>query len=243
MSDPTPLIQVNSTIGNFRPCDYGLNRLADKIQLAEGDSNRRARAINFAQHAIQCFSYITHPVDLGIQGISYPILLGLNPFITIGINIGNRTWKKALGGIPLLPVKLAMAVPKVIAYEGVKIVELAWSIFGFNALVNTIKGKKQTEIFFLKRIYEKNYVKGLNEYREKALLTPKKVITIPDLYKPKIFQNKDLTLNALDAHFEGNNRSRVWLVSNAVRANASVIFYNFYYDLVVKRFKKMTPAE
>lgn len=180
---PTPLLYVKPTIRNFSPCDQGLNWLVDnKINNKWG------------QHLIQLLSSVTHTLDLLFQMTLLPPALLINPVITIGVNLKNHQWKRAIANTVTIPIKLVTAIINIPLYESKMVIKLGWSLTGANALVNCAKGKKQTNAFFLKRIFESELAKIYNvNQRESLGLNPKKVLYFK--YTPKDYVNNTFIKN------------------------------------------------
>ena len=146
----TELLNVSGTVKNLSLLDYQLNKCSHtKIK---SDEKKRA---------LQWLSYFTHPIDLGVQAIAYPLLRLSNPFVTVGVHIANAATTKdhkghqsgkVLKSTMAIPFKLVGAAIKIGFYEIGQIVKLAFSISGANTFINVARGKKQTDNFFLKRM-------------------------------------------------------------------------------------------
>lgn len=176
------LLHINGTIKHLKFLDYALNKYSHKKWGQKQGS--------LGPHFIQLLSYFTHPIDVGVQALAYPALQAANPFVTLGVNIANKSlWKLPVNTL-LIPVKLGLAVPKIFIFEAAKIVQLGWSILGFNTFNNVlIRGKRrkinlfglkfellsQTEKFFWNRRLEEIAMERINGRREDFKLTPRKI--------------------------------------------------------------------
>lgn len=157
------LIDATHTVGNFRPCDLGLNLLADKA------GNKGARGL-------QTLSLITHPTDLAMQALLFTVLCPTNPFITVGINLLNKNWGRAAISLPTAPFKVVISSARIPFYVAFKAVQMVWAVT-VNPYVNVIRGSKQTETFFTK--YNHRNSLAQSDYREQFRWTKKKTLSIP----------------------------------------------------------------
>lgn len=149
-------MHVNGTVANLQLLDYGLNKLSDGLK----PDNKKGK------RAIQLLSYFSHPIDLGVQAIAYPLLRLANPFVTVGVNIKNGDLDKAIGNTLLIPGKLILAIPKAASYEIYQAIRLGLSIIGFNTLSNVLRGSEQTREFFVTRMQQEERL-GLENYLNK----------------------------------------------------------------------------
>lgn len=170
------LIDVKNTAGNFRPCDLGLNLLAYK-----------ARNFRFLSHGMLFFSAFTHPTDCALQAVVFTVLCPINPFITVGVNLLNKKWKRASFCLLTAPAKIVLSSSRVPFYVAFKVVQMAWGMT-VNPYVNVFRGIKkneertqkepiQTEAFFHK--YNHRQLMAESEYRNRFDWTAKKAISLP----------------------------------------------------------------
>lgn len=128
---------------NIQPLDYGLNRISETLP--------KSRLGKFGRHSIQIFSYITHPIDIGIQAIAYPLLRFTNPFICVGIDLANKEFKKAGINAILIPFSFLKGIIGTAIFELSQLIRLVWSISGANTAMNVYNGKYQSWDFFKQR--------------------------------------------------------------------------------------------
>lgn len=217
---PVDLIHKD-TIKHFTPCSYGLNRYAHGKK-------------NGWQRLIQLGSAITRPTDIAIQSALYPIFRAVNPFITVGINLANKEWGKAGWSFIFTPCKLAGACVAVTNFEGRQAFRLLWSLSG-NWIVNGIKGEKQTNSFFWKRIFDIKFVEKMSKTRREELKwTGKKVYPLLPVFVPHCVSEEakpldQITLKAAYDNYKTYSPGRSYF--SALRSIWPELIYNNFKNI------------
>lgn len=194
-------MDVKGTVANLRLLDYGLNLLSD--------TQIKSARCHWGKHVIQLLSYFSHPVDLGVQMIAYPLLRLANPFVTVGVNLRNDKWGQAIGNTLLIPAKLLWAIPKIGGYESGRAVKLAVSIVGLNTMINVLNGCYQTRNFFKARIEWEQRLRIRNHINQKKWhIGERKICRLVGLHQPVNYQiTSEKPIAVLVREYEANRGS------------------------------------
>lgn len=124
----------------FTPLSYGLHRAVAGIP----NQSFLGKA---AQHGVYLGSYLTSPVDKGIQMIAFPILRLAHPVVDF---VNKPTLNKAALFLP----KLLLSGVHIVYYETKKLMGIAIGITGLPAVSKMILGEKAASAYFSYRLVQ-----------------------------------------------------------------------------------------